>query len=44
MVALTAPVLISAYERWIGKPDESNKMAGFGLVAAAILLAAFKIS
>lgn len=44
MVALTAPVLISAYERWVGRPDASNQWAGFGLLGAAILLAALKLA
>lgn len=44
MVLFTAPFLIALYERFIGKPDDSDKRAGFGLVlaAAAIILLQIK--
>lgn len=38
VVLFTAPVFIAAIEKWMGKKDESDKIAGFGLVLAAALL------
>lgn len=35
MIMFTAPFLIGLYERYTGKPDDSDKWAGFGLVLAA---------
>jgi uncharacterized membrane protein len=43
MVALTAPVLISLYERWIGRPDASNQWAGMGLLLAAVMLVGLQL-
>jgi hypothetical protein len=43
VVFLTVPVIVSLYNRLTGHPDDSNKIAGFGLVFCAMMLAILKI-
>lgn len=43
IIFMTVPVMISLYNRLTGYPDDSNKWAGFGIVACAMVLAVVKV-
>lgn len=43
MILFTAPFFVGLYDRLMGRPDESHKWAGYGLILCAILLALLKI-